>query len=99
MKKYQAILIFIPNVAENIIDKTIKAIQKKFNLTRIDRWGVKKMPYPMRQATTRISYYTGNYVCANIEGTDEKLTKLQQELKNDTNIIDFILVRTEGKND
>ena len=95
MKRYQAIIIFVPNVTEEAIDNTIERLQKIANITRVDKHGVKKMVYTAIQKSTKIKFKSGYYVFCNMPSDDEQLKKIEKELDNDTNIVKCEIVRTE----
>ena len=95
MKRYQAIIIFVPNVTEEAIDKTIKKMQEKVQMTRVDKHGVKKMVYAAEQKSTKIKFKSGYYVFGNVTGEEEQLKKLERQLDKDENIVKYVLVRTE----
>ena len=46
MNKYQMIIQFVPDIAEDAIDKYIAKVQEITELTRIDRWRNKKANIP-----------------------------------------------------
>ena len=87
MKKYRLIILFVPNITEEQVDKELERIQRKAPLTRIDKWGVQKLAYPERHKN-RIKYWSAYKVLANT--TSEKI-----ELTD--NMIKLRLVRTEEK--
>ena len=87
MKKYRLIILFVPNITEEQVDKELERIQKQAPLTRIDKWGLQKLAYPETHKN-KIKYWSAYKVMANTTANKIELTD---------NMIKLRLVRTEEK--
>ena len=97
MKNYQCLILLVPDIEESKIDNIFDIVHKHAVVKDKERWGVKKMAYPVKQAISRVNYVTAYYIVANIKAEDTK--KLEKDLLKNTDVIKVICVRTEGKDD
>ena len=90
--KYQVIMRFVPDISEEKVDKYIEKAEKYATLTRIDKWGKRKLAYDIR-AKDKVWYGTAYTVCANATIKEIQVTKLKK-LFDTEDVIKFMMVRS-----
>lgn len=94
MNKYETVYIITPELEMEAIKATIE----KFNgiiaenggtVENFNEWGKQRLAYPIDYKTE------GYYVLVNFEGPSELPKEFERKLKNDENIIRFIVVRKD----
>ncbi|MCD5384121.1 30S ribosomal protein S6 [candidate division WOR-3 bacterium] len=94
MRSYENIVIFAPTLEEDIIEKELKKIEAmvqehKGEVGSIDRWGKKKLAYPIKKSET------GYYVLLNLELEPETVKMLDTEYKLNQNILRHSIITKE----
>ena len=95
MNQYEAMYIISPDLE----DEAIKGIVEKFagiiaanggEIQKTDAWGRKKLAYPINYKTE------GYYVLVDFAAAPELPRELERNLKNDENILRFMVVRKQA---
>lgn len=95
MRKYEAVLVFKPEVtdeARNLVFDKIKAIiEKDGKITDIDEWGKRKLAY-------EINYIKeGYYIIVKFETEDTKtIAEIERRSKIEDSIIRYMVVREDA---
>lgn len=93
MGKYQTIIRFIPDVQETQVDELLEKAQSILEITRIDKFGYKKLAYSVRHKNK--TWYNSAYtVCCNIAGDDKQISKFQK-LMDVEEVIKLTILRSE----
>ncbi|UCG84554.1 MAG: 30S ribosomal protein S6 [Dehalococcoidia bacterium] len=92
MRDYEMVMIISPDVAEEDVPGTIDKVSdfitsKGGEVTQIDRWGKKKMAYPINR------FSEGNYVVSRFKIEPGMTTELEASLKITEQILRHMLVR------
>ena len=87
MKKYRLVILFVPNITEEQVNKELEKIQRQVRLTRIDKKGLQKLGFPEIHKN-KIKYWSANIVTANTNSTKIEWTD---------NMIKLRFIRTEAK--
>jgi len=96
---YEAFFIINPNINLFKLDKTVKELENTINsraknILEIDHIGVKQLAYAVKGQNH--GYYI--YIPFKLEDTEEniinKIQLIQNKIKQDNNIIKYIVVRT-----
>lgn len=92
MRDYELVFIIAPLVEDenvpDIVDKVDNWIQADGGkVTKVDVWGRRQLAYPIQEFTE------GKYVLMNAQLAPEALDELERNLKLDTAIIRYLLVR------
>ena len=94
MRHYETTYILRPNLGESqfneVIDR-INGIISEFGgaLVSLDRWGLKKLAYPIQKKST------GFYYLLEFRGTGDLVEKLEVQYRRDERIIRFLTFRME----
>ena len=92
MRDYEMVMIISPDVAEEDVPGTIDKVtdyitSKGGEVTQVDRWGKKKMAYPINR------FSEGNYVVSRFKIEPGMTTELEASLKISEQILRHMLVR------
>lgn len=95
MRDYELVFIIAPVVedenVQEIVDKVKGWIQAEGGeVTKADLWGRRKLAYPIQR------FSEGTYVLLNARLKPAALGELERNMKLDTSIIRYLLVRVEG---
>ena len=93
MRRYETIFILRPTIGEEqintIIDNTTKIIQSdKGQIIESDKWGVKKLAYPIKKETL------GFYVFFDYAGTPEAVSEIERKFRIDDAVLRYLSVKT-----
>lgn len=93
MRKYEAMLIFLPNLEE---DKRVKLLERLKNvieasgtISSVDEWGVRKLAYLINDIGE------GYYVLVNFESTPDVVDELDRISKISDGIMRHMIIRDE----
>lgn len=94
MRVYENIIIFTPSLEEDAIEKELKEIEDivkhhKGEIISIDRWGKKKLAYPIKRNDT------GYYVLMNLKLNTKLLSELELKYRLDQNILRYNIIGKE----
>lgn len=93
MKTYEIMFILAPKEQDAIevsINKYINLINRgKNRVTRVDRWGMKRLAYEIRDLSK------GYYVLATFRCTARIVDELDAEMKRDDNVLRFMIVEKD----
>lgn len=94
MRHYELTLIVAPTVEDDDVQSVVKQVTDWIQadagqVTKVDRWGRRQLAYPIQNFTE------GTYVLLNAQLKPNALHELERNLKLDTNIIRYLLVRVE----
>lgn len=93
MRRYETIFILRPTLGEDqidaIIENTTKIIQTdKGQIIESDKWGVKKLAYPIKKETL------GNYIFCDYAGTPEAVSEIERKFRIDDSVLRYLTVKT-----
>lgn len=92
MRRYETICITRPNLSED----EVKAIIDRFNdnveqaggtIIQFDRWGLRKLAYPIKKETQ------GNYVYTQYAGTPESVAENERLYRIDDKVLKYLTVK------
>ena len=93
MKKYEAVIIFVPELedeARNALLERFKGIiEASGTISNIDEWGIRKLAYLIDDIGE------GYYVLVNFEGTPEVVKELDRIAKISDSIMRHMIIREE----
>ncbi len=93
MRKYETVLIFIPDLEEEkrntLFDRLKGIIEEDGTITNIDEWGNRKLAYEIND------YTEGYYVIVNFEGSFETVKELDRVAKISDGIMRHMIVRED----
>ncbi len=93
MRKYEAVFIFAPSVAEEtrngMVEKFKGIIETNGSLLGIDEWGSRKLAYEINDLTE------GYYILLNLEAESDVIDELTRVTKITEGIIRHMIVRDE----
>jgi small subunit ribosomal protein S6 len=92
LHQYELTVVISPDVAEEGIPDAIEKItrfisQRGGSVTAVDRWGRKKLAYPIKH------YAEGDYVVARVELEPSKIGELESNLRLAEEFLRHLLVR------
>jgi len=93
MRRYETIFILRPTLGEEqistLIENTTNIIQaEKGQIIEADRWGIKKLAYPIKKETL------GFYVFCDYAGTPEAVTEIERKFRIDDSVLRYLTVKT-----
>ena len=93
MRRYETIFILRPTLGEDqistLIENTTNIIQaEKGQIIEADRWGIKKLAYPIKKETL------GFYVFCDYAGTPEAITEIERKFRIDDSVLRYLTVKT-----
>lgn len=97
MKKYECILLFVPDITEKKLDKCIEELKTMAKITKPEKKGIQRLACTIRQPSTRIRYYTANYFTCYMTGESEEIESISKSLEKNVDVIKATIVRTGGK--
>jgi len=94
MRDYELVFIIAPVVEgdelETLVERVTSWIQADGGaVTKVDLWGRRELAYPIQRFTE------GTYVLLNLQIEPSALAELERNIKLDTSIIRYLLVRME----
>ena len=94
MRDYELVFIIAPVVEgdelEALVERVTSWIQADGGaVTKVDLWGRRELAYPIQKFTE------GTYVLLNLQIEPSVLAELERNIKLDTSIIRYLLVRME----
>lgn len=91
MKKYEAVIIFAPNMEEEtrngVIERFKGIIEANGTVDNIDEWGVKKLAYEINDFTE------GYYILAHFEANTEAVNEIDRIAKITDGVIRHLILR------
>ena len=93
MRRYETIFILRPTLGEEqistLIENTTNIIQEeKGQIIEADRWGIKKLAYPIKKETL------GFYVFCDYAGTPEAVTEIERKFRIHDSVLRYLTVKT-----
>lgn len=93
MRKYEAMLIFLPNLEEEkrvkLLERLKNVIESNGTISNVDEWGVRKLAYLIDDIGE------GYYVLVNFESTPEVVDELDRISKISDGIMRHMIIRNE----
>lgn len=93
MRKYEAMLIFVPNIEEekrnSLLDRFKEIIESDGTITDIDEWGNRKLAYEIND------YTDGYYVVLNFESTAEIVDELDRIIKITDSVMRYMIIKED----
>ena len=95
MRDYELVFIIAPVVEEENIQVVVEKVNTWIQadggeVTKVDVWGKRRLAYPIQRFTE------GTYVLMNAQLKQDALNELERNLKLDTTVIRYLLVRMNG---
>ena len=94
MRDYELPFIIAPTVEDEgvqaVVDKVTSWVEADGGqITKVDHWGRRQLAYPIAKFTE------GTYVLLNVQMKQTALNELEWNIKLDTSIIRYLIVRAE----
>ncbi|MCR2044379.1 30S ribosomal protein S6 [Anaerosalibacter massiliensis] len=93
MNKYEAVLIFVPNMEEEkrntLLDKFKGIIESDGTITNIDEWGNRKLAYEIND------YTDGYYVILNFEAKPEVIDEINRVAKISDDVMRHMVIKED----
>jgi small subunit ribosomal protein S6 len=93
LRSYELALIFDPSLEEEAIDKELSKItslveKEKGSISNVDRWGVRKLAYPIKKMEN------GFYIIVYFEGNSKIIQELDRLNKINDKILRHMVVKS-----
>lgn len=94
MRQYELTFIIAPTVEDDGLEVVVERVSDRVKadggqVASVDHWGRQQLAYPIRDFTE------GTYVLLTVEMNPQALAELERNLKLDTEVIRYLLVRVE----
>lgn len=93
MRKYEALLILVPNLEEEarnqLLDRFKGIVEKDGTITNIDEWGTRKLAYEIN------NYKEGYYVVMNFETTQDVVKELDRVSRISDSVMRHMIIRED----
>lgn len=93
MRKYEAMLIFVPNMEEekrnNLLKRFKEIIESDGTISNVDEWGNRKLAYEIND------YTDGYYVVLNFESTPKVVDEIDRIAKISDDIMRHMIVKED----
>ena len=93
MRKYEAVLIFLPNLEEEkkaqLLDRFKGIIEVEGSISNVDEWGIRKLAYLIDDIAE------GYYVLLNFEGTPEVVKELDRVARISDGIMRHMIIKQD----
>ena len=94
MKEYELGIVFVATLEEEKIDQEIAKIttlleKEKCEITRVDKWGIKKLAYPIKKQEN------GFYIFIYFNGTSTIVPELERVNKINDLVLRQMIVKTD----
>lgn len=93
MRKYEAMLILVPNLEEEarnqLLDRFKGIVEKDGTITNIDEWGTRKLAYEINK------YKEGYYVVMNFETTQDVVKELDRVSRISDSVMRHMIIRED----
>ena len=93
MRKYEAMIIFLPSLEEDkrvkLLERLKGVIEENGTISNVDEWGVRKLAYLVDDIGE------GYYVLVNFESTPEVVDELDRISKISDGIMRHMIIRNE----
>lgn len=93
MRKYEAMLIFLPSLEEEkrnqLQDRFKGIIEADGSISNVDEWGIRKLAYPIDDIKE------GYYVLINFEGTPEVIKEIDRIARISDGIMRHMIVKQD----
>jgi small subunit ribosomal protein S6 len=93
MRKYEAVLIFLPNLEEEkrvqLLDRFKGIIEANGSISNVDEWGIRKLAYLIDDIGE------GYYVLLNFEGTPEVVKELDRVARISDGIMRHMIIKQD----
>ncbi|MBN2073899.1 MAG: 30S ribosomal protein S6 [Actinobacteria bacterium] len=95
MKKYELVIIFDASLEEEETEKEISKItslleKEKCTISDIDRWGVRRLAYPIKKQES------GYYVIIYFTGTGDIIPEVERVNRINDRVLRHMVVKSEG---
>lgn len=93
MKKYEAMLIFVPDMADekrnNLLNRFKEIIESDGTISNVDEWGSRKLAYEIND------YTDGYYVVLNFESTPKVVDEINRIAKISDGIMRHMIIKED----
>lgn len=93
MHKYETVLVFQADLDEAVLNTAVETVETliKTNgeVTKIDRWGKRKLAYPIRKQ------FEGYYVYMTFDSEPSEIVNIKRTLGYNEQILRFIILRLD----
>ncbi len=94
MHKYETVLVFQADLEEVALNALVESVETLINsvgeLTKIDRWGKRKLAYPPIR-----KQFEGYYVYMTFDGEPSEIANIKRTLGYNEQILRYIIVRLD----
>jgi len=93
MHKYETVLVFQADLDEAALNTAVETVETLIKnngeVTKIDRWGKRKLAYPIRKQ------FEGYYVYMTFDGEPSEIANIKRTLGYNEQILRYIIVRLD----
>ncbi|NLA79381.1 MAG: 30S ribosomal protein S6 [Chloroflexi bacterium] len=93
MHKYETVLVFQADLDEAVLNTAVETVETliKTNgeVTKIDRWGKRKLAYPIRKQ------FEGYYVYMTFDSEPSEIVNIKRTLGYNEQVLRFIILRLD----
>ena len=93
MHKYETVLVFQADLDEAVLNTAIETVETLIKnngeVTKIDRWGKRKLAYPIRKQ------FEGYYVLMTFDSEPSEIANIKRTLGYNEQILRHIIVRVD----
>ncbi|NLZ26859.1 MAG: 30S ribosomal protein S6 [Chloroflexi bacterium] len=93
MHKYETVLVFQADLDEAALNTAVETVETLIKnngeVTKIDRWGKRKLAYPIRKQ------FEGYYVYMTFDGAPSEIANIKRSLGYNEQILRYIIVRVD----
>jgi small subunit ribosomal protein S6 len=93
MHKYETVLVFQADLDEAVLNTAVETVETLIKnngeVTKIDRWGKRKLAYPIRKQ------FEGYYVYMTFDSEPSEIVNIKRTLGYNEQILRFIILRLD----
>ncbi|MBE6083069.1 MAG: 30S ribosomal protein S6 [Tissierellaceae bacterium] len=93
MRKYEAVLIFVPDMEEEkrnqLLERFKGIIEGEGSILKVDEWGIRKLAYEIND------YTEGYYIIINFESTPEVVKEMDRIAKISDDIMRHMIIKED----
>ncbi|MEK7281501.1 MAG: 30S ribosomal protein S6 [Chloroflexota bacterium] len=95
MRDYELVMVLNPRLEEDEIEASLNKVsqwitQQGGNLAKLEKWGVRKLAYPIKH------YNEGNYVFSQFQVDASQVRQLEANLKIAEEVLRYLVIKTEA---
>ena len=93
MHKYETVLVFQADLDEAVLNTAVETVETLIKnngeVTKIDRWGKRKLAYPIRKQ------FEGYYVYMTFDSEPSEIVNIKRTLGYNEQVLRFIILRLD----